>query len=966
MMAETVLSRSIRIIFAGGMALGATAAAAQDSSATPAEAPASLQRVEVTGSRIPSLNTESSSPITTLSAKDIKVDGVRNVENLLNNLPQVFASQGAAISNGASGTATVDLRGMGSERTLVLMNGKRLPAGSVLDTAADLNQIPTQLIRRVDVLTGGAGAVYGSGAVAGVVNFIMKDDFQGVELEANISGGNHRQHNDEAQAVVNKSGYPLPGNRKFDGKKYDFSLLAGANFADNKGNATFFVSHRHADALTQAQRDFSSCSLGASDPGFACSGSGTSIARVGAFTPDANGNPRRYVSATDAYNFGPLNFFQRPSDEYNVNSTLHYDLHPNARLYSEFNFHNYTTDAQIAPGGIFYGEQATIAYENPLLNAAWRQALGLTAPGQTATVSVGKRNTEGGPRNNNITDMSFREVLGVKGFVGDWSYDVFGQFARVNHNDRSTGYFSSRLISRALDVVADANGNPVCRSFLNGSDPACVPYNLFRQGGVTKEALAYLNANGSNGGYTQQSVFGLNVGTDLTRYGIKLPTADSGAGLSFGYEQRVEKLSFEPDYENQTGDLSGAGGASPPVAGSYNVKEFFGELNIPLIENKPFARRLAINTSYRHSKYSTDANTNTYGVGIDWEPIAALRLRGSAQRAVRAPDIYELFTGQAVVLAGPTDDPCEGDVPKATQAQCANTGVSAAQYGRLTENSTNQYNGRTGGNPNVKPETADTYTLGVVLSPTNDLTITLDAFHLKIEDAIQSVNAQAVFTQCLTTGNPLYCGLIHRDQLGSLWLTPGGYVEAGTTNIGSKGTSGVDLGANYRLRLAQGYGALDFMLNGTYIRSYTVENLPGTGSYDCAGLYGATCEKPIPKWRHKARLTWSSPWNFDVSATWRYYDKVKNDMLDSNDQLAGELDTQRDAYLGRRNYLDLSGVYRFNRNLALSLGVNNLFDKDPPIASSSSVTGSVGNGNTFPQVYDAYGRFVYANLTYRF
>ncbi|MDN4052958.1 TonB-dependent receptor [Massilia sp. YIM B02763] len=950
-------------MFAGGMALGATVAVAQE---TGAEAPASLQRVEVTGSRIPSLNTEGSSPITTLSSKDIKIDGMRNVEDLLNNLPQVFASQGAAISNGASGTATVDLRGMGSQRTLVLINGKRMPAGSVLDTAADLNQIPSQLIRRVDVLTGGAGAVYGSGAVAGVVNFILKDDFSGVELEANISGANHRQHNDEVQSVVRSKGFPLPGNRNFDGKKYDFSLLAGANFADNKGNATFFVSHRHADALTQAQRDYSACSLGASDPGFACSGSGTSIARVGAFTPDANGNPRRYVTATDAYNFGPLNFFQRPSDEYNINSTLHYDLHPNARLYSEFNFHHYNTDAQIAPGGIFYGEQATIAYENPLLNAAWRQALGLTAPGQTTTVSVGKRNTEGGPRNNSITDMSFREVLGVKGMVADWSYDVFGQFARVNHNDKSTGYFSSRLISRALDVVADANGNAVCRSALNGTDPACVPYNLYKQGGITQAALDYLNATGSTGGYTQQSVFGMNFGTDLTRYGLKLPTAGSGVGVSFGYEQRVEKLSYEPDYENQTGDLSGAGGASPAVAGSYNVKEAFGEVRVPLLEDLPFAKRLDLNASYRHSKYSTDAKTNTWGVGLDWEPISELRFRGSAQRAVRAPNIYELYTGQAVVLAGPNDDPCEGENPKATLAQCLNTGLPAGLYGQVTENSTNQYNGRTGGNPNVKPETADTYTLGVVIEPIKNLTITLDAFKLKIEDAIQSVNAQSVFTQCLTTGNPLYCGLIHRDQLGSLWLTPGGYVEAGTTNIGSQGTSGMDVGASYRMRLPQNYGNLDFTMNGTYLRTYTVENLPGNGDYDCVGLFGATCGTPTPKWRHKARLTWSTPFNFDISATWRYYDKVKNDMLDGNPQLAGELDTQRDAELSRRNYLDLSGVYRFNRNLALSLGVNNLFDKDPPLASSSSVTGTSGNGNTYPQVYDSYGRFVYANLTYRF
>jgi outer membrane receptor protein involved in Fe transport len=964
MMVEKVLSRSVRLMCAGGMALGATVAIAQDNTTAPATT--AMQRVEVTGSRIPSLNTEGSSPITTLSAKDIKADGPKNTEDLLNNLPQVFASQGAAISNGATGTATVDLRGMGASRTLVLVNGKRLPSGSATTTAADLNEIPSQLIQRVEVLTGGAGAVYGSGAVAGVVNFIMKDNFTGVEVQANMAGDNHQQHDDEVQAVVRKKGYPLPGNAKFDGKKYDFSLLAGANFAENKGNATFFASYKHADALLQSQRDYSACSLGASDPGFACSGSGTSIARINTFTPDANGNPRKYVSATDAYNFGPLNFFQRPSDQYNFNSTLHYDLADNARLYSDFNVHEYTTDAQIAPGGIFYGQQATLAYENPLLNAAWRTALGLNKPGDTATVTVGKRNVEGGPRNSHISDVSFREVLGVKGEVGGWSYDVFGQFARVNHQDSATGYFSTRLIGKALDVIPDPKtGKPVCRSVVDGSDPNCVPYNLYTQGGITKEALAYLQTSGSNTGYTQQSVFGINLGNDLGAYGIKLPTAENGVGVSVGYEQRVEKLVLSPDMENQTGDLSGSGGPTVPVAGAYNVKEAYGEIRVPLLDNMPLSKHLDLSASYRRSNYSTGSDTNTYGAGIDWQPLDVARVRASVQRAARAPNIFELYTPRAVALAGPTSDPCGGEKPTATQQQCAFTGLPASLYGKVAENSTNQYNGMTGGNPNVKPETADTVTLGIVLDPIRDLTISIDAFHLKIKSAIQAANAQSVFQQCLTTGNPLYCSLIHRDSLGSLWLLPTGYVEAGTTNIGSQGTSGADIGASYHARLGT-LGSMDFTLNGTYTKTYTVENLPGEGSYDCAGLYGPTCNTPTPKWRHKFRANWSSPYNLDLALTWRYFHHVQNDVLDSNKLLTGELDTQRDDHLASRSYIDLNAAYRLNKKLTLALGVNNLFDKDPPIASSSSVGTSYGNGNTYPQVYDSYGRFIYVNLTYRF
>ena len=210
-----------------------------------------------------------------------------------------------------------------------------------------------------------------------------------------------------------------------------------------------------------------------------------------------------------------------------------------------------------------------------------------------------------------------------------------------------------------------------------------------------------------------------------------------------------------------------------------------------------------------------------------------------------------------------------------------------------------------------------------------------------------------------------YCRLVHRDSAGSLWLSSDGWVDTSTTNIGSQATSGVDVGANWRLRLA-GNGGLAFALYGTWVHSFTVENLPGAGSYDCAGLYGATCGLPLPAWRHKLRTTWTTPWNTDLSVTWRYLDRVKNDKLSSSPLLAGTLATPRDAYLASRSYLDLNAQLRLAGSMRLTLGINNLLDKDPPFASSSSVTGFLGNGNTYPQLYDAYGRVVYCNLTVRF
>jgi outer membrane receptor protein involved in Fe transport len=940
------------------------------SSAYAQEAEAPMAKIEVTGSRIPSLNTDGPAPITVLTAKDIKADGVRGVDELLNNLPQVTANQGGAVSDGATGTATVSLRGLGADRTLVLMNGRRLPAGSVASSAADLNQIPTSLIKRVDVLTGGAGAVYGAGAVAGVVNFIMKDNFSGVEMQVNQSGYQHEQGN-AVSKISSARGFAQPGDSNFDGKVRDMNVLMGGNFDNGKGNATVYLSYKETDALLLGQRDYAACALGSNAAGFNCSGSSTNAggritgaSGLSYTAADAAGTPRLYTS-NDAYNYGPLNYLQRPTKTYGFNAQAHYDVNDKVRLYQEFNFHDNTTNAQVAPGGIFYGVQTALSYDNPLLSSGWKTALGLTPTSGPVTVTLGKRNVEGGTRIRSINDSSFRELVGAKGEIGNWTYDTFAQFARVNHSEYGTGYFSRAKILKALDVVADANGNAVCRSFANGSDPKCVPYNLYQTGGVTQAQIDYLTIAGQNSGYTQQIIYGGSVGSDLGVYGLTTPWAKHGVGVSMGLEHRSEKLVYRPDEATRTDDLSGGSGASPALTGTYSVKEVFGEVKVPLIEKKPWIESLEIQGSYRHSEYSTDKTANTYGVGVDWAPVKQVRLRGSYQRAVRAPTIQDLYASQSVGSGGPTNDPCAGASPSATLAQCANTGVTAAQYGKIEKNSANEYKALNGGNPNLSPEVADTYTMGIVLTPLRSLTLTVDAFKIDIDNTISSVDPTIALNSCLSTGNPVFCGLIHRNSNGSLWLTSDGYVSHTTTNIGSVGTSGVDLGANYRMTVG-GYGGLDFTMNGTWLRSLTTENVPGKGEYDCKGLFGATCGVSNPEWRHKFRTTWSTPWKVDIAATWRHFNAVKNDKTSSNALLAGSVNGI-ESRLGARDYLDLNAAWAMTRVVTLSGGVSNLFDRDPPLASTNA-TGSTSyaNGNTYPQVYDAYGRKLYLNLTAHF
>jgi iron complex outermembrane receptor protein len=956
------LTRKTPIALLLGMAFG-TAHAQQ--------AEPEMARIEVTGSRIPSINTDGPSPITVVTAKDIKTDGVRGADEILNMLPQVTAGQGGAVSDGATGTATVALRGLGADRTLVLMNGKRLPAGSVASSAADLTQIPASLIKRVDILTGGAGAVYGAGAVAGVVNFIMKDNFSGVELQLNQSGYQHKQDNG-VSSIAAARGFTLPGDTNFDGKVKDVNLLMGGNFDGGKGNATVYFSYKETDALLLGQRDYAACALGSSTTGFSCSGSSTNaggrVTKLGGSTSymaiDAAGTVRPYTS-TDAYNYGPLNYLQRPNKTYGFNAQAHYDVNDSVRLYSDFNFHNNSTDAQVAPGGIFYGVQTSLSYDNPLLSQSWRTALGLSPTSGPVTVTLGKRNVEGGTRIRSISDESFRELVGAKGYVGNWNYDVFAQFARVTHSEYGTGYFSRAKILKALDVVPDATGKAVCRSYANGTDLKCVPYNMFAVGGVTQAALDYLTIDGQNSGYTQQIVYGGSAGADLGEYGATSPWAKHGVGVSFGVEHRSEKLVYRPDEATRTDDLSGGSGASPSLTGGYSVKEAFGEIKIPLVEKKPWIESLEVQGSYRRSEYSTDKGTDTYGFGFDWAPVKQARLRGSYQRAVRAPTIQDLYAAQSVGSGGPTNDPCAGTAPTATLAQCANTGVTAAQYGTIERNSANEYKALNGGNPDLSPEVADTYTLGLVLMPVKNLTLTVDAFKIDIANTISSVDPTTALNQCLATGNAAFCSLIHRNSNGSLWLTSDGYVSHTMTNIGSVGTSGIDLGGNYRWPLA-GYGSLDFTMNGTWLRSLTTENVPGRGEYDCKGLFGATCGVSNPEWRHKFRTTWSTPWGVDVAATWRHFNSVKNDKTSSNALLAGTVNPI-EAKMGARDYLDLNAAWAVNKVITLSGGINNLFDRDPPIASTNATGAtSYANGNTYPQVYDAYGRKLYINLTARF
>jgi iron complex outermembrane recepter protein len=986
-----VLRRAVRYaLFANAAAAAVVPVAHAADPAAPDEAP--ISEVVVTGSRVVAPGMTSVSPVTSVGAEEIKQQGSTRIEDLLNTLPQVTPDMGGGVSNGATGEATVNLRDLGVQRTLVLINGRRLmpgdPNGPALNgfSAPDLNNIPAALVERIDVLTGGASSTYGADAVAGVVNFVMNDHFEGVQVNANAAMNNHHNHS-AIQPILNAAGIPYDHDSTNDGKTKDITFLLGHNFADGKGNFTAYGSYRRLDGLLEARRDFSACTTDPIGPGgaFVCNGSSTNpFGRFGtangSFSVDPSGAFLPY-GRQYAYNYAPTNYFQRPDERWSAGQFAHYDVTDHVQVYDEFMFMLDRSTAQLAPGGAFYGtgqavDPATgipngktdVSCNNPLMSAAEVAAICGGSTAGTAQVTIGRRNVEGGPRFNELDHTSFRMVVGARGEITEgWKYDAYLMEGQTQYSNFGGGNFSKTRLTQALNVVPGPNGTAVCASGAAG----CIPYNIWQPGGVTQAQLDYLQIPTILTGFTEERVGDANVTGDLGKYGVKLPWNEDGLVVNFGTQWRSEHATLHPDAPDIQNDVSGAGNAILPLDAGFSLWEGYVEAGIPILEDKPFAKELSIETGYRYSSYSLGFNTNTYKVGLNWAPTSDVRFRGSYQRAVRAPNIQELFQQKVVALDGSSNgDPCatsSGSPPTATAAQCARTGVSAAQYGKVPGNSAGQYNGLVGGNPQLKPEQADTYSAGFVLTPTMlpALTMSLDYFNIKVKNVITSTGFAYQMNQCLT--NNLYCDTIHRDPSASLWLSTSGYVDDITLNLGSLKTQGADLAIAYKQDLGA-YGKLNFTFAGTYTAQLITQVVAGGPSYDCAGYYGNTCGVPIPKFKGKLRVGYDTPLpGLGVSAQIRHIGSVINDENSPNPLVGSASGSDPHwARLPQFNYLDMTASYTVNKTMSVLVGVNNVLDKDPPQLTSDFFPTAFVNGNTYVGTYDTLGRYLFANVTLNF
>jgi iron complex outermembrane recepter protein len=986
------------------------AAMAQNAAAAPA-----VEEVVVTGSRLlQAPNDISISPIQSVTAQEIAQTGLLRTEDILQNLPQVVAESNSGISISSNGVATVSLRGLGSQRTLVLVNGRRMNpggAGGVTgpggnSNAADVNQIPADLIERADVLTGGASAVYGADAVAGVVNFVLNTHYQGVKISADYAYNHHENNNQTYLGYLSDFGQTLPPSSVNTGQTKNVSVLVGSNFADGKGNATAYVTYLNQLPAVGYQFDHAACTLNGgakpNDP-IACGGSGTSahgnflmLGKVGAATTtilDNTVDPKtgafRPFGAQDLYNYGALSFFQRQFERWTAGGFLTYDVNPHASVYSETMFSRNTSQSQYGPSGSFF-ELAKTNCANPLLTAeevsilcapatlaANQAAYGLT--GNNFDIYVGRRSVESGGRQDNYTSWSWRQTLGVRGEINDvWNYETYGQVGISSLQDIEGNFLGNPQIDNAL-AVGDAGllgGGPANGVAACISGPPCVPWNVWHpgsQGAVTQDQLNYLLLPATYSGTATEYIWDGSVTGDLGKYGIKLPTANSGLNVAIGTEYRSEKFVFSPDYVFLNGFQAG-GAPSKPINGQFHVWEGFTELRLPLIDDKPGAYLLSLDGGYRYSSYTEGFNTNTYKIGIEWAPIRDVRLRGGYNRAVRAPNLDELFE-PAVVGAGGTADPCWGPNPSLSLQACENTHVTQAQYGHIGVNPAAQINTQVGGNPNLVPETADTYTVGVVFQPSfiQNLVLSVDAFSIKIKDTITSLSSNTIINNCAQSGDPTLCGLIHRGPSGSLWLTTANFVQATNVNIGTVSTKGIDVAGRYRLEMGPRFGKIDFALSGTYTKNFETQPLPNGASYDCAGFWGATCGAPLPLWRHVLNTTWSTPWaGLDITARWRFIGPSWVDRSSTNPQL--NLGTEGNFYTATAhipgyNYIDLSAYMPIGNNFNVRVGVNNIADKNPPLILNGSLSdcpNNTCNDNTWVGTYDTLGRYIFVNVGAQF
>lgn len=989
-------------LLVGAAALGSPAfaqAVPADSPEAQASEPATdSTEVVVTGSLVRNPNLESTSPVNVVSEKEIELQQANVAEELVRELPGAVPSIGSAVNNGNGGSSFVNLRALGSNRNIVVLDGVRLVPAE-LQGRFDLNNIPLALVQRVDILTGGASTTYGADAVAGVVNFITRKDFAGLDMSL-------------SEQITEKG----------DGNVFRGDLTMGANFDDGRGNAVLSVGYQKAKPVYQGDREYGAFGL-ASATG-AGGGSGTSVpsrfSLPGQGTRQVNdaGTDFRAGNAFAPFNFNPYNIYQTPFERYNIYAAARYEVSDAVEVYTRAIFSKNSVSTIIAPSGAF-GLAVQLPLNNPFLTTALRNTfcaannidaatcLAASAPGlrpgdaayRQVTTNLSRRAVEVGPRISEYDTTFFDYRAGVRGAITSTiNYDLFGSYGESDNVQSIGGYTLNSRFRQG--VQANAAG---CFDDSNG----CVPINIFGPAGsISPAAVDFLNEVSTVATKTSLAQARALINGD---FGIAIPMANDAISFAIGGEYRKYTASQVSDLLAQGGDLGGAGGAAPNISGGFEVKEAFGELVVPLVQDKPFFNDLTVEAGIRYSSYKIDApgtpkfNTTTWKAGGSWEPIDQIKFRGNYSRAVRAPNIAELFSPVNTGLTNLDNDPCavfnDAGVrirPNTTgelRAVCLAQGATAANVDFIAQPTAGQANATGGGNLALNPEKSNSYTFGAVIKPLSGLSFSVDYFNIKVKGAVSSPTPGDAIAACFGSGGTpaagasatVACTQIRRNPLtggldGDPATTAGLFLSL--SNLGTIKTSGIDFAANFSRDLGFGNLALNGIL--TYTDKSEFQATPTSFNRDCIGYYSVNCN-PQSKYQANARATLTVE-KVDVSLAWRYFSKVQYEgqaddfaargfTTATRNLFSGTLPASAGGVAGKQvnfnqikahSYFDLTTRYAVNEHFSLVLAVQNLLNKEPPLVGSEAGTTTFNSGNTFPSTYDAVGRRFVATARIRF
>ncbi len=918
----------------------------------------SSEQITVTGSRVKRTNLESLTPVVTVSGADIQAKGLTNTADVINELPQAGVATSSSVnsnfSDDAAGLQIVNLRNLGSDRTLVLIDGRRTVGGLAPgqggpgnSDGVDISTIPAYLIDKVDIVTGGGSSTYGSEAVAGVVNFRLKNSFNGVMIN---------------QQYGMTTGYG-------DDKTTTTDLLMGSDFADDRGHALFAAEYQDQGAVYSKDRPFSAFDI-----------NNGGVYSPSSFTPYGSvlTNNGRYVTlggnqiapySADQYGFNREAFrtIQIPTTQLDTYSKLSYDILPNMTAFADFKFARTTATSLLEPIAIgagqgsttigFAGDYLQIPLTNPFIPASLK-GQGIVDDGNGNIADFRRRFLELGDRGSNVTRYNFALTEGLRGEIYDrFNYEAYYSYSETTNNQVESNSGNVLNLQSSLDADLNAAGQPQCAE-ASARAAGCVPINLFGPGKASAAALNYIRAIKTYNDDLSES----DVNADINGPVFHLPYGD--VQLSLGFEHRREDASSTPDALTASGfglDTSG-----PATRGGYDVTDFFAETKVPILKDLPFAKSLSVDASYRRSYYSLSSvgSQESYNYGGTYAPVPDILFRIDNAVAIRAPTVSDLYTGRTQ-SATSVVDPCSNNgLQSATNLaqRIANCRKIPGITPGFTEDQANQQTeiSYSSGNPNLNAERARVLTYGAVLQPrwVPRASVSVDAFKYLIANAISTVDLQTTADQCVDTGNAAFCDLVRRDA--ATGLIKG--VDSRAINVGAIREQGVDVQVNYELRVpglahymfknVDDQGAIDFSWNYEYLQYLNQISIPGNITEE-TGDFGA----PKNKWTFDALYRDEK---FQLNYQMRYVGEQRYSFYGDGPNFAN------------RFYSDLSARYQFTKKISAYVGCRNLFDRQPPQVdqnyqqTGAGVASGVTGTNTVPDVYDAIGRYIYLGVHVQF